>query len=229
MQNSSTITKIKTFILDTIFPFTCLHCNNILAQNNSINTYTGLCITCIPLIQISESSDKIGQYLDKVIYATTYKNPIVKNLVKTLKYRFVRTIGSDMTNYIIKRISKLKTWSIPHDTIITSVPLHIRRLRWRGFNHAQNIAIHLAHSLELPYQDILTKKNKTKPQADIKHRYERLGNIGQSIDLLPNTKLSQHVIVVDDLVTTGATLDACAKILKKYGVKTVIGITFARG
>ena len=105
------------------------------------------------------------------------------------------------------------------------VPLHPRRQRARGFNQADD----LAQALGLPVRPLLRRLRFTAPQVDLpageRHRNVR-GAFGVQASAI--ARLPAVVVLVDDVSTTGATLDACAWVLKKAGVKSVRAITAAR-
>ncbi|GHA35843.1 hypothetical protein GCM10007103_16610 [Salinimicrobium marinum] len=106
-------------------------------------------------------------------------------------------------------------------TAVVPVPLHRSRLRKRGYNQVEKFGKATANFLEVPYKyTVLVKKSVSTIQT-IKKRFARWGNIDVTF-LLENTAVLEqsHVLLVDDLVTTGATLEACAtKLLKIPGVK----------
>jgi ComF family protein len=108
---------------------------------------------------------------------------------------------------------------------LVPVPLHRRRLRQRGFNQAADLARHLG----LPAVHALRRVRATHPQVDLPAP-QRHANV-QGAFALSNTRASVHdriVVLVDDVATTGATLEACARVLKNAGAKEVRAITAAR-
>lgn len=175
-------------------------------------------------------------YLDQLLIASDYNHTTIVQLIKTLKYRFVEDIGTNLS-FLIKKyvfwLSSQKNFSIiGDDPIIVPIPLHYRRLNWRGFNQAEILANSLADSLQRHTQNNLIKRVTTsKPQADIKEREERLKNATGNIFKIIDSTQIQHktVIIVDDVCTTGATLNECARVLKESGAKKVIAFVIARG
>lgn len=126
---------------------------------------------------------------------------------------------------------------LPLPEIIIPVPLHPRRLRWRGFNQAEILARHLSENiapgLALPFEtDLLERKKYTDPQMKIKNSGERKRNIKNAFALTnsfdPQIIKNKRVLLVDDIATTGATLFECSKVLKNAGAKEVFGIVIAR-
>ena len=115
---------------------------------------------------------------------------------------------------------------IPFDCV-TPVPLHEKELRRRGFNQAALLAKRLAALLQVPYAPLLTKPYETLPQKTLP-ALERQGNLLGAFAVEDAAAAQgKTVLLVDDVITTGATLDECAKMLKLAGAAEVYGITAA--
>lgn len=108
---------------------------------------------------------------------------------------------------------------------LIAVPLHVRRLRQRGYNQALELARPLAHAFELPIlSDALRRVRDTAPQAGLgalARRRNPRGAFAVGRDLHHRARLPAHVALVDDVMTTGATLYECAKVLQRAGVARV--------
>lgn len=117
----------------------------------------------------------------------------------------------------------------PKDALIIPVPLHPSRERMRGFNQARLIAYVLGEKLELSVRrDILKKIKKTRPQMELP-REERLKNILEAFAVSDTAAVrNQTCILVDDVKTTGATLESATRALKRAGAKRVWALTVAR-
>ena len=113
---------------------------------------------------------------------------------------------------------------IPFD-FVTSVPLHKRELLDRGFNQAEKLGQALAKRLGIPYVTVLTKITVTAPQKELK-AVERSGNLLGVFDVCGDVA-GKTILLVDDVITTGATLDECAKMLKIFGAEEVYAVTAA--
>ena len=162
-------------------------------------------------------------FLDQVISACRYGGA-VKALIKSLKYQSVIEAGR-----LCGRLLYHCT-IIPKVDCITSVPIHPMRLHERGFNQAQVIAQTLAELVNTPYQDLLIRTIHGSHQASIQSRDERLKHVSNHFSLNPDQtlQLPETIILIDDVFTTGSTLNECAKVLKANRCKTVIGLTVAR-
>jgi len=105
--------------------------------------------------------------------------------------------------------------------LILPVPLHRRRLRERGYNQALELARPLARALSVPLRhDVLVRNRASAPQTELDAR-TRQRNVRKAFALKPTEVLPAHVVIVDDVMTTGATLAECARTVKRAGVARV--------
>ena len=109
--------------------------------------------------------------------------------------------------------------------LVTAVPLHRSDLRKRGFDQAARLGQSLAQRLGLPFVPCLKKIHETVPQKELK-AIHRSGNLLGVFDVTQDVT-DRVILLVDDVVTTGATLDECAKMLKIYGAAEVYAVTAA--
>lgn len=153
---------------------------------------------------------------------------LTKRLIKAFKYQWVETLANDLMELIIS----LGDWRMVagQKWVVTAIPLHPQRERWRGFNQAEVIAKAVAAYGRWKYQGgVLIRTRKTKPQMSLK-RQEREENMtgafgaGQELSRVKG----KPVLLVDDVWTTGATLREAAKVLKRAGAIKVWGFTLAR-
>jgi ComF family protein len=110
---------------------------------------------------------------------------------------------------------------------VAPVPAHRRRHRRHGFNQAEAIARSLSRATGLPTLRLLEREGAARPQVGLERR-ARLANARDSVRLRPRAAVPRRVLLVDDVYTTGATLDACARALRRAGAGRVTGVTFAR-
>lgn len=112
---------------------------------------------------------------------------------------------------------------------ILPVPLHVRRLRQRGYNQAGLLAKALGRKLGIPVRyDLLIRKCWTEPQTRLK-RQERLENVKDAFTLTMPAKLEKcNILLIDDVFTTGTTLNECARTLKNGGAGAVLALTVSR-
>lgn len=243
---------IKKFTLDTLFPVSCLSCgqpDTWLCQKCSekianlptqvcpycekINTPTGaICPNC----KLKSLQRKASFPLDNLIVATRYTRSNIARLVHAFKYNFVPDLGFPLSELMRKA---LLDNHLPLPDFILGVPLHPRRLRWRGFNQAEILARHLSANLSpgLPIpiiNDLIIRKKFTPPQMKIKNYQARKNNMQNSFSLSDSYSSEKEgvknkkILLVDDISTTGSTLLECAKVLKNAGARKVYGAVIAR-
>jgi ComF family protein len=111
--------------------------------------------------------------------------------------------------------------------VLVPVPAHRRRRRRTGFNQARAIAVALGGRTGLPVDDILERTGSAQPQVGLE-RAARLVNARGSVRVRAGSVVPTRALLVDDVYTTGATLDACASSLKAAGAAAVVAVTFAR-
>lgn len=181
--------------------------------------------TCLPC------SEKYA--LSGLFAATHYRVPAVSQAIHACKYRFLPGTALPLTEILADAIDR-NGLLLPD--LIIPVPLHQRRLRFRGFNQSAVIAQHLADclapGLDIPMpEDLLLRRRHTRPQMKTESRSERLRNLKDAFIIARGKKkdiLGKDVWLIDDVATTGATLEECAKVLKKAGAHSVFGIVIAR-
>ena len=111
--------------------------------------------------------------------------------------------------------------------LVVPIPLSKKKLRHRGYNQAEMIARELSDNVRA---DIMFKKFHTKSQVEVKDKEERLANIAGSFEVRnPETIKGKKIILIDDVLTTGATMREAKKVLKSAGAKKVVGVVVARG
>lgn len=237
--------KLKKFInslLDFILPIRCLGCQNYSASY--------LCSLCLLKIKISSRLYCIfcgkpsfqGQtcprclkkhFLNKLWFAAAYDDPLLKRCLWSFKYRFVSQLAPPLSELVINFLKErgLEYFLQQKEVVILPVPLQSARWRWRSYNQAELLARLIAKNYQLPLRPgYLQRVARRQPQAEIKDPQERVANITgafacPSIRLLKN----KMIILIDDICTTGSTLDECAKVLKQAGAQKVIGLVVAKG
>ncbi|MBR3697439.1 MAG: ComF family protein [Clostridia bacterium] len=164
--------------------------------------------------------------LDYLIYLFNYKKSIRKLI---LNYKFFNQFYlSKVFSEIIFKNEKLCRILKFYDIIIP-VPMHKNKLKVRGYNQAELLAIDLCEKLNFKYyKNILIKTVNNKKQSSLseKERYENIKNVYKI--LKPEKIKNKNIILVDDICTTSATLEECAKILKKNGARKVTAVVIAK-
>lgn len=160
------------------------------------------------------------------ITSASYRHPAVKKAVRKLKYDSASDIAGELAEIMAKNLAPyLKYGQKP---VLCEIPITDARKKSRGFNQAGLLAGHLAEKLGLERRPMLVKIRETRPQAEIKNKKERLENVKNVFALKKDVAIPNFAIIVDDIITTGATMNEAAKILKKSGVKKIICAAVAR-
>lgn len=197
---------------------TCREIDLCLACENDLACIKNPCATCgRPL---PENVNLCGQCLkqqpafDETIAPLSYEMPTTK-LITGLKFHH-RLINAKILGALL---NKYLTQAEKPDVIIP-VPLHKKRLRHRGFNQAVEIAKPIASALNIPIDRFSCRRIRhTEPQTLIKAKLRRK-NVKNAFRVNSNFK-AEHVAIVDDVLTTGNTVNELARALKKAGVKKV--------
>lgn len=175
-----------------------------------------------------------GKNLDGLWASHYYSEPIIRAMIHGLKYTGITELArplADLLTITLKIHSLPPAWhQIPKaDWLITSVPLTNKRKRHRGFNQAELIAKGVAATGGLNFLETLTRIHFKKPQVELSNTH-RLSNVQGAFALKNNIEIKDKaLILVDDVYTTGSTMNDCARVLKQAGVKEVWGLTVARG
>jgi competence protein ComFC len=164
----------------------------------------------------------------------SYQDPIVKRTLKALKFRkrkmLAKILGELLYERIIEDISDEKAFSLHKKVLVVPIPLSKKRFNERGFNQSELVARSFASrdsTLSLS-TNILFRHGHTKPQSSIHLKRERLENI-KGVFGVRNKELLKGatILLIDDIVTTGATMREALSVLKKSGAKKVILIAVA--
>jgi ComF family protein len=227
-------------ILDMIFPKNCLSCHKEgfyvcpdcfvkIPLQKGIRCY--VCGRRAPNGKTcSDCKTKIDSKLTGLLIASDWNNMLVRQMIYEFKYRFIKDIDQPLGNLLIRFFELNK---IMNSQILIPVPLHKRRLSWRGFNQAQLLASQIKKYLNIPMADnFLIRKQYTFPQMEIKDRSQRIKNVSGAFAInhrIENPIRNKIVILIDDICTTASTFENCAKALQPLGPKQIWALAVARG
>lgn len=239
------VKNFKKLILDLIFPIACvkckkegeIFCDNCADKIEIFNKpYCPVCRFRLANSPNGESDLSIGKIiiqhkncqrksnLKKLIAAASHNEPLIKELIEIYKYQFVSILAKPLASLIIKSIGNLAE---KNKYMIVSVPLHRKRLQWRSFNQAELLAKNLSNYFNIELSDILTRTKETVPQVKLNFE-ERALNIKDAFSINSEINLKgKIVLLVDDVYTSGATMNECAGLLKEAGAKEVWGCVVA--
>lgn len=203
------------------YPHVCQACGNSLFKGEDIIcTY---CMYHLPKTNYHVDNDNpvIRHFWGKVNIhaASSYyffnKGQKVQKLIHQLKYKGQKEIGlkvGELYGYEL-----LKSQLFQSVDMIIPVPLHLSRLRTRGYNQSDFFAKGLASSMKIPVNtNLLVRTKKTATQTR-KNRYSRYENMSEVFSVVSKNILEgKHLLLVDDVITTGSTLSACSEVLLKH-------------
>ena len=219
--------KLKSLLLDLLFPKQCLNCQR---------ETDYLCPDCFSLLEISGFHQKYRtESFSDLYFALSYQNPLIKNLIKLFKYEpFIKELAKTLSSTIIAHFQLLDNpppfLKEGSGFVLIPVPLDKKKERWRGFNQAEELGREIAKFLKIPLlTGCLIKTKETIPQVELSDE-ERKENIKGAFSVRNDNLIkNKKIILIDDVYTTGSTIIEAARVLKKAGVKKVIGVVVARG
>jgi competence protein ComFC len=225
--------KFITVLKDIFFPAQCLGCGSEgeFVCKECFKTLDCSGVFCCPICHIETRGGGYcvackQSYIDRHVAIAFYKeSELVGKILHAFKYQYIEDIKN-----ILEKIIKdfLDKYNVEVDIIIP-VPLHKRRYVERGFNQSDIIAGIVGNMLDIPVENILKRDRHTKQQAKLK-RNQRLENLKDAFILKKDVYVrGKKILLIDDVFTTGSTIQECAKVFKKAGVKEVVGFSVARG
>lgn len=217
--------------LDFLFPKKCVGCGKFGAY---------ICGNCFRKIEIVENpicpvcqrqaiGGKThpgckGRYLlDGLVVGARYKG-VVRSAIVKIKYKWIYDIEATILTILDSIWWK---YDLPESAVLVPIPLSSARLKWRGFNQADHLAVKLGKRFGVRVERILKKVRETKTQVGLT-RKERKENVEDAFKIISEMS-GKNIILVDDVYTSGATMAEACRVLKKAGAKNVWGLALALG
>lgn len=210
--------------LNFLFPKKCLGCGK------EGFVVCGDCLGSIKLLDFQECPERL-------IVASRYdKKGLLKKIIEAYKYKFSEELGVALSSLLAAQVGKLYKFFEQNlaKALVVPVPLHSRRLRYRGYNQSELLAHALLKNpvlrgLDWQISNCLKRVVYTVPQVGLS-RAERLVNLMDAfVCENPSLVFGRKVVLIDDVCTTGATLFECEKALKKAGAASVTALVLAHG
>ncbi|MEX0869859.1 MAG: ComF family protein [Candidatus Spechtbacterales bacterium] len=232
--------EIKNFFVELLFPSSCYGCKKpgtYLCKkcHTALDAFPHpLCLHCSKRAPFGvlnkQCSKELG--LERLFVCAPYKNDILNRMIKDLKYKgsfkLSRPLASFMCRYLKKEAYAKEITT--HTDIVLPVPMHVKKQKLRGYNHAEHLARDISEILSIPYaHNIIKKHKKTISQVEAGNLAEREKNLTGSFSV-PESSLVKNkiVLLIDDVATTGSTLKECAEVLRRSGAKEVWALTLAK-
>ena len=207
-------------LLNLFFPKSCAGCQSFLLTHEIV-----ICTQCrheIPITNhhTNENNELIRKFYGRIplefgaAFFYFHKKGIVQEMMHKLKYKGQEEIGDMVGNWYAEELKDLE--QIKAIDYIIPVPLHNKRLRERGYNQVEGFGKALSKNLKIPYEDeLLIRKLYTKTQTK-KDLLGRIDVIDQVFDVVfSENHHGKHFLLIDDVITTGSTLEACSRALLK--------------
>lgn len=210
--------KIFKSLQSLILPDYCVCCSN---------TDGLLCKKCYKLIQFNpcpyDNKLLVDDAIDQVIILAQYQPPI-SNLIKALKYQRIKAVSKVLAKLVFDHLI-LKQYDA-----ICWAPASRKRVNERGYNQAELVARELGKKLGLAPKDLLIKNKETKKQAGSSYE-QRINNLKNAFRINPryrNYVINKKILIFDDVISTGSTVNECAQTLKKAGAIQTDALAIAR-
>ncbi len=237
--------RFLKLLLDTFFPWKCISCKKGVhfsyplckkCQKNIPINYSFICPVCKKrIINFSKRSCFCKTHINALGVVSFYENSIIRKTIHFFKYQPILSLQKPLSDLMIKFLKETNFFSEidKKNILLIPIPLHKRKRRQRGFNQSELLAKAVASHFSLNfYPKILFRIKNNSPQAKTNDFIEREKNT-KDIFQISNSNLNliknKWIILIDDVYTSGATMQEAAKILKKNGAKKVIGLVLARG
>ena len=214
--------KLLTWALDLVFPPKCPFCERILEDPRA-----PLCTVCQPKLPWLDEKDSFRKvdFTAGGWSALEYRDG-VREAIHRYKFTPVRARGAALGMLMAQCVQDHPEI---RPEIITWVPLSAKRRRKRGFDQAQEMAERVGRELGLPVERLLLKTRDTKQQSTLREVQARRANVlGVYSSCFGAQIKGRRVLLVDDVVTSGSTLSACAKVLVEAGAEEVWCVTLAQ-
>lgn len=211
--------KILQSVLDFLFPTKCTFCHRLTQDGAAV------CVQCRGKLPFTgEAAKQVFPNLS-ACYSPLYYTDLVRDSLLRYKFGGLKLYASVYGDYLAKCIDEN---NISCDSI-TWVPLSRRRLHARGYDQARLLAEDLSHRLDIPCSGMLQKIRNTAAQSGSGNAEKRRQNVKGVYRAVQEEMIrGKTILLVDDIVTTGATLSECAGVLRRSGAERVIGLTVAR-
>ena len=222
------ILRIWRAVLDTFFPPLCIKCKNHLKNEEKSHL---LCRTCFDSININRVIIRPDK--DTTLFAVgRYDDIALRELIHCLKYNKFTGARNTIRALIKKYLSEIDLVAeTGKDAILIPIPLHPARRRERGFNQSEIIATELSRLTGLRVDStILCRVKNIKPQIEKRSEEARKENVKDAFEINPigYSLLAKNLILVDDVYTSGATMNEAIRALKHAGAKNIFGFVIGK-
>jgi len=230
-------------LLDWLYPPTCIACRKLIPLNHSQPRDMLLCEMCQTLfepiippicntcgIPTEKEVERCVSCYGKDFHFTTNRgtflyDELMRDLLLELKFKQNKQIAHSLGKLWAMHMSE--TFDCEDNTFLVPLPMHYKKQRERGFNQAEILTQHLSNRLSIPTEHALLRTIDTPPQSGL-HPRQRIENVSGVFEVAKDVNpQGKHYIIIDDIYTTGASLNECAKVLKEAGAAGVSCMTLS--
>lgn len=251
MSHSRPLPTLADRLAYWVFPSSCLACREPLPATRSPLGLCGACRDRVPILDLRCACSVCAEPLpvaapeategkarcaacasdppafDRLLAPWRYGSPI-DAVIQAYKFRRLDYLGEHLAAAIAGGCALSLALGTGEPALVSHVPLHWRRRLARGYDQAREIALPLARALALSFRATLRRRRATPAQSSLE-RGERLANLRDVFKVTSARQVAgRRILLIDDVATTGATLDAAARTLKAAGAREVIGLVAAR-
>ncbi len=233
MNKKELIKDIYEYVLSLFFPNRCIFCGQLIAPFDDICSdceenlpwiKEDICHFCGSENEYCSCKKRHGHFYDEMISPLYYVDN-VRDCIHNLKFNDERR-NAYVFAKLMNRIRLVEYADVKFD-YVAYIPMHEKQKRKRGYNQGELLAKRLSEISGIPFgKDLIVKLYETKTQHRCIHSFERFGNVLGAYDVNPDYDVNgKTVLLVDDVKTTGATLNECAKMLQLNGAQAVYCLT----
>lgn len=215
-------------LLDLLFPPRCLLCGVLLERKE---TYCPACAKRaaetegMVVKRFQDGAVPDAKYIDSAMAVFDYEE--VKESIFRFKFHGAYGMGKGLGELMEQVATRSFPYLLYRVDVVTAVPIHKSRLRQRGYNQSALLAEQIATLAQKPLDlSLLVRTKETTPQMELNEKGQRLANVADAF-LAPKNMEGQKILLIDDIYTTGATANQCAKVCKKAGAAEVHVFTLA--
>lgn len=211
--------------IDLLFPPACVVCNNSFTREDQ---FVSLCDACFLRVRERPYTFRRLRFVDRLVSYGSYRDPLCRDIIHRFKYQGARSLARPLSQLQARALEEAGVERFYHGEkpLFTFIPLHPLKERFRGYNQSRLLAEELGGYFFSPVLPLLKRTGIAPAQASLANHRDRKKNIKGSFANLVS-RVPQRVILVDDVSTSGATLEEAAKCLKKAGAKIIWGVTAA--
>jgi ComF family protein len=214
------------YVISFIYPSCCLTCDRMMRPDERM-----ICDACWDRLRYVKGKVEEGiierSHIEE-IRSGVYYDDLFQQIIHQFKYQRALILAEKFASILSEVILNEEAWKMSH--LLIPVPLHPVKMRERSYNQSEEIGRRLSRMVKMPYRaDIVERTVNTLSQTKMPTAGDRVKNMAEVFSVIkPSFVQGQNLILIDDLITTGATANSCARALVMAGAKSIRVLTVAR-